>query len=288
MTRTTHRTRTARPTIPGRFLSVATGAALFLFLASAMTPALADEPAAPRQPDAASTEPENGAARPERWSVGLGAGLLSASGGPSGSFTFDHGLFGAEPGEFDTDYQGGDASLYELSLGVRLRDRLRLGLAWSRSSLSEKASVAARLPHPFLFDNHRSVDGTERNLSRDETALHLSLKWLVRDADKVQVALFAGPSRIDIDYDLVSAVNFSQRYPFDSAAYSGVEKRQRSGDAVGLHAGVDVAWYFSGRTGLGGVARWSNASIDLDAPDGSVLTVDGGGLQVVLDLRFRF
>ena len=223
----------------------------------------------------------------DRWFLALGAGLATSD-APAGSFTFDHALFGSEKGEFDAHYAGGEASAYELSLGVRLRNRLGFGLALSRSSLSDSADIAGRLPHPFLFGHSRSVEGTQRGLSRDETAIHLSVRWLLLDSSRVQVALFGGPSQVHLDYDLVTAVRVSQAYPYDTAAYAGVERRRESGSATGYHVGVDVVRYFSPRTGLGGVVRYSSASIDLDAADGGTVPVDGGGLQAVVDLRVRF
>ncbi len=225
-------------------------------------------------------------AAPDRWFLTLGGGQLSTD-GPSGTFSFDHSQFGGEPGEFDADYAGGGASHYELTLGYRLRGPLALGLTWSESSLSDQADVVGRLPHPFLFGSTRTVEGSSRGLSRDDTALHLSLRWLVRDGEKVQVALFAGPSRIDVKYDLASAVRFDQSYPFDTASYAGVETRTESDSAFGYHLGVDVGYWFSRSTGLGGVVRFSDASLDLDGPSGAV-AVGGGGLQTALDLRFRF
>ena len=224
----------------------------------------------------------------DRWFLSLGAGLLSTSDAPAGTFTFDHALFGSEMGEFDADHAGGEASLHELSLGRRLRGRLGLGLTWSRSSLSDSANVAGRLPHPFLFDSPRSVEGTERGLSHDETALHLSLRWLLRDGPKVEVALFGGPSRVDLDRELVSAVRFSQTYPFDAATYAGVDRRRTSRSATGWHVGIDVVRYFGRRAGLGAVARYSDASVELGTRDDGTVSVSAGGLQTVVDLRLRF
>ena len=224
----------------------------------------------------------------DRWFLSLGAGLLSTSDAPAGTFTFDHALFGSEKGEFDADYAGGDASLYELSAGRRLRGRLGLGLTWSRSSLSDSADIAGRLPHPFLFERPRSVEGTEGGLSRDETALHLSLRWLLRDGPRVEVAMFGGPSRIDLDRELASAVRFSQTYPFDAATYAGVDRRRESGSAAGWHVGVDLVRYFTRRAGLGAVARYSDASVELGTRDDGTVSVSAGGLQAVVDLRLRF
>ncbi len=239
---------------------------------------------AAQEPEAAESE---GPAR-DRWFLAVGGGLLQTGDSPSGSFTFDHGLFGSEQGTFDADYAGGNASLYELSIGMRLRGRLALGLTWSESSLSEEAEIAGQVPHPFLFGASRTVEGTARGLSRDETAVHLSLRWLIRDGDRFQFALFGGPTQIDLDYELATAVQFDQTYPFDTATYAGVERVAESADAIGFHAGVDLARYFNDTVGVGGVLRYSSASIDLDAPDGGSIQVDGGGLQIVVDLRFRF
>ena len=275
------------PTRNSRGLRLSMGLALLLLTWSTAA-LLAAQADAPQEDAAASTESEQGEAAQDRWSLAFAGGLLSTNDAPSGTFTFENALFGSEQGDFDADYVGGDASLYELSLGLRLRGPLALGLTWSQSSLSDQADIAGRLPHPFLFGSPRTVEGRSRGLSRDETAIHLSLKWLVRDGDKVQVALFAGPSQIDVDYDLATAVRFDQTYPFDTANYAGVEHRKASGSAIGYHLGIDVAYYFSKSTGLGGVVRFSNASIDLDAPSGGTVAIGGGGLQTAVDLRFRF
>lgn len=260
----------------------------FLLLTWSTAATLAAQADAPQEDGFAATESEQGEAAQDRWSLAFAGGLLSTNDAPSGTFTFDHGLFGPEQGEFDADYAGGDASLYEVSLGLRLRGPLALGLTWSQSSLSDQADVVGRLPHPFLFGSPRTVEGRSRGLSRDETAIHLSLKWIVRDGEKFRVALFAGPSQIEVDYDLTTAVRFDQAYPFDTANYAGVEHQKESGSAIGYHLGIDVAYYFSKSTGLGGVVRFSDASIDLDAPSGGTVAIGGGGLQTAVDLRFRF
>lgn len=226
----------------------------------------------------------------DRWFLALGTGLVSTSDAPSGLFTFDHPLFGSETGEFDADYAGGEASAYELSIGLRLRGRLGLGLAWSQSSLSDEADIVSRLPHPLRFERFRTAEGNAGGLSRDQRAVHLSVRWSLRDSSRLEVAVFGGPSRIELDYDMVTAVRFRQTYPFDMATYDGVETRRESGSATGYHVGMDVVRYFSRRTGVGAVLRYSsNASIDLDAAvDGGTVSTGVGGVQAVVDLRVRF
>ena len=237
---------------------------------------------------AASAPAQDDDAR-DRWHVAVGAGILSAGDAPAGRFRFDHGQFGSEQGEFDAAYSAEDDTAFELSAGVRLGDGpFGLGVTWSRSSLSAPADIAARLPHPFFFDAPRTVEGTEGDLTRDETAIHLSFRWSVRDGDKVELTVFAGPSRIELDHDLATAVRFDQTYPFDEATYAGTHRRVESGDAIGYHLGIDVVRKFRGAVGIGGVVRYSQAGIDLDGPGGVSVPVDAGGLTAAVDLRFRF
>ncbi len=225
----------------------------------------------------------------ERWYLGIGAGILSTSDAPAGTFSFDNSLFGSEQGEFDADYSADDDTVFELSAGVRLGDGpFGLGLTWSQSSMSAPADIVGRLPHPFFFDTLRTVEGTEGNLTREETAIHLSFRWLVREGQKIELTLFAGPSQIELDHDLVAEVHFDQTYPFDEATYAGTHRQMESGDAMGYHLGIDIVRKFRNTVGVGGVLRYSQAGIDLDGPAGSSVSVDAGGLTAAVDLRFRF
>ena len=227
-------------------------------------------------------------ARDRRY-IGIGAGILSSSDAPAGTFSFDHSLFGSEQGEFDADYSADDDTVFELSAGVRLGDGpFGLGVTWSQSSPSASAEIVGRLPHPFFFDTLRTVEGAEGNLTREETAIHLSFRWLVRERQKTELTVFAGPSRIELDHDLAAAVRFDQTYPFDEATYAGTHRQVASGDAIGYHLGIDIVRKFRNTVGVGGVVRYSQAGIDLDGPDGSSVSVDAGGLTAAVDLRFRF
>lgn len=223
-----------------------------------------------------------------RVAFSIGGGVLATSSAPEGTFDFDHPLFGGEQGSFDADYGGGDASHYEASIAVRLRERFGLGLTWSSSAHDDDADIVGRLPHPFFHESHRTVEGTGGGLSRDETAVHLSLRWRVRSGKKSDLTLFGGPSHIELEYDLVSGVRFHQAYPFDTASYAGVLAETTSGNAVGFHIGADIVRWLNETVGLGFLVRFSEASIHLDAPSGGRVAIDGGGLDAALELRFRF
>ncbi|MCY3590693.1 MAG: outer membrane beta-barrel protein [Gammaproteobacteria bacterium] len=225
----------------------------------------------------------------DRWYIGIGAGVLSTSDAPAGTFSFDSGLFGSEQGEFVADYSADDDTVFELSAGVRVGDGpFGLGVTWSRSSQSASVDIVGRLPHPFFFGTPRTVEGTQGNLTRDETAIHLSFRWLVREGKKSELTVFAGPSQIELDHDLVATVRFDQTYPFDEATYAGTHREPASGDAIGYHLGIDIVRKFRNTVGVGGVVRYSQAGIDLEGPGGRSVSVDAGGLTATVDLRFRF
>lgn len=217
----------------------------------------------------------------DRWHIGIGTGIISTSDAPAGTFSFDNTIFGSEQGEFDADYSADNDTVFELSAGVRLgKSPFGLGVTWSQSSMSAQSDIVGRLPHPFLFDTMRTVEGTE-NLTRDETAIHISFRWLVYDGKKLDLTVFTGPSQIELDHDLVDTVRFNQTYPFDEATYTGATHTQMSGDAIGYHLGIDIVRNFR-RFGIGGVIRYSQAGIDLS----DSVSVDAGGVTSTIDFRF--
>ena len=91
-----------------------------------------------------------------------------------------------------------------------------------------------------------------------------------------------------VDQDLVSAVTFTHSFPFDTATFSGAATRRQSVSETGYHVGADAAVCFSRFVGMGGFARFSQATVELTSPDDGWFDVDVGGLQAGAGLRVRF
>ena len=193
-----------------------------------------------------------------------------------------------EEGDLDAKYGLGAGALYDVGGAVRVWQNLAVGVAVSAFSEDSDTSVTARIPHPFFFDRDRQVSGSQGDLGREETAVHVRAIWVVPVTEAVEVAVFGGPTFFNIKQELVSDVLFTQAYPFDAATYTGATTGTQSESAVGFNVGADLAFYFSGHIGVGWLARFSRATIDLPSQDGGTVAVDTGGFQTGGGLRLRF
>ena len=164
----------------------------------------------------------------------------------------------------------------------------------SAFSKDTAATVNANLPHPFFFNQDRRISGTAENLARREVGIHIQALWIVPVNDNLRVAVFGGPTFFNVNQELATEVEFASTYPFDEAEFTGITSTvEASESAVGVNVGVDVGYYFSRSVGVGGLVRFSRASVDLTPPSttppsGDTVSTDAGGLQAMGGLRVRF
>ena len=220
--------------------------------------------------------------------VAVDGGLQPAGAGFSDRIGFDHPVFGFETGEIATSYRGGGGALVDASVRVRIVHQLAVGVGVSLHRRDGGASISARLPHPFLFDQPRRSALNESGLGRRELASHVPILWMI-PAGRSVVALFGGPTFFNVTQDLIAGVRFDQEYPYGTATAIEAWRGPRSGTEAGFHVGAEFAFYFSSRVGLGGMVRYSQGSVDLSAPGGSrAVAIEAGGVQTSGGLRLRF
>ena len=118
--------------------------------------------------------------------------------------------------------------------------------------------------------------------------MHVQASWTVTVNEAIEVAVFGGPTFFSITQDLVTDVQFTQTYPFDTATYTGATTDRQSESKVGFNVGADVSFFFSGHVGVGWLARFSRATIDVPTQDGGAVAVESGGFQTGGGLRLRF
>ena len=193
-----------------------------------------------------------------------------------------------EEGDLDAAYAINSGVVIDIGGGFKLLDNLGVGVGFSRFDKSHEANVTARVPHPFFFDRHRSISGSETGLSRTETAVHIQARWFVSVLDQVDLSLFGGPTFFNLTQDLVTGVDVGQSYPFDVASFADASTAQQSKSAVGYHVGADVGFFFSRSVGIGALVRFSRASVDLASEDGGTISIDTGGFHAGGGLRLRF
>ena len=195
-----------------------------------------------------------------------------------------------EDADFNADYDVGTGVVFDGGAGVRLENGLGFGVAVSRFERLDPVSIDARIPHPFFFNQPRSLTASEPDLTRLETAVHVEVRWYESAGDTVELAVFGGPTLFNVQQDLVTAIGYDHAYPYNEANFASASTMPVSASAIGFHAGLDIGFFFSEAVGLGALIRYSGASVDLppSAEGEGVFPVDAGGLHVGGGLRLRF
>lgn len=193
-----------------------------------------------------------------------------------------------EPSSFQADYRFKTAPLFDMSGGLRVWRNVGVGLGVSRFGHESEASVSAVIPHPLFFSRNRSVEGMSSLLARSEIAVHLQVMAVFPASRSLTVTVFGGPTFFSVDQRLVDNVLFEHSYPFDTATFSGTGTRPESSSKAGLHAGADVAYYFTDTVGVGWLVRFSRATVELPSAGDGEVSLPAGGLHAAGGLRVRF
>ena len=221
----------------------------------------------------------------ERGFVIVGGGVQATASDLTDRILFES---NAETGSIDADYPGRTGVLADVTVGMRVRRQVGIGVGVSRASRNGRAEVTAQMPHPFFDDQPRSVSGEADAISRTETAVHGQLYYDMRPRGRWRVRLFGGPSYFAVEQEVVTGVEADEVYPFDTAEFRRATTARAKGSAVGFNAGLDFARMFNRRVGAGALVRYSRASVDLDAPAARRVSTNGGGMQATIGLRVLF
>jgi len=213
------------------------------------------------------------------------AGAQTVTPGFTSNVTFK--LYG-EDGTFTAKYTYVAAIVVGARAGVRIGGNVGLGLGVSRFIRQGDAQITARLPHPFHFNQPRSVSGTADNLKREETMVTAELAWLLRPGRSFDVMLFAGPAYFTTRQGVATMPRYTEVYPYDSATFVGVDSRMVGKSGIGFTVGCDVSYLVTKHTGLGSLVRFSRATTTFSAAPGSDASVTLGGIQASAGLRIRF
>jgi hypothetical protein len=220
-----------------------------------------------------------------RFHVSLNGAAQPASTDLSEHFTFEE---NAEEATVDVRYPSKTGTVVDGAFGVRLWKQFGAGIAVSYASSSGTAEIDAGIPHPFVFGQPRAISGTESGATRAETGTHAQLLFFVPSSGKLRFVLAGGPSKIDLQQDVVTEVHYSDTYPYDTASFTRATTRQAKGSAVGFNVSADVTWMLGRNFGVGGLVRFTRATIDIDTADTRSVSVQAGGLQAGGGVRIAF
>lgn len=238
-------------------------------------------------PTFAQTRPARsaGPSLDSKWFVAVNGAAQNAAGTLRDSFTYE--VF-AETGTIEVEYPGKTAVMFDVAVGRRVWRRLGLAVGVSRAEASGGAPLSARVPHPLYPDRHRDVTGEAGGITRTETGAHVQFFYDVRPRGKMRMRVSAGPSFFTADQQIVETIETNEVYPYDTTEFSSAVVRNASGSGIGVNAGIDVAWMFSRRFGVGGLARFTRSAFDLDADGSRSVSSDVGGFQAGGGIRIAF
>jgi hypothetical protein len=217
-----------------------------------------------------------------RWTgrarVGFSGGIQSDTAGLSQSLTVTK---NAESAPVTAELASAAVPLFEGGVVVRLAGNLGAGVAISSVARTDDAEIQARIPHPFFFNQQRQISGTAA-LEHKELATHLSAVY-VFVAQRVDASLSAGLSWFRAEQDFVEDVTYTEAYPYDEATFASARLTHELQSKAGFHAGVDITWKLGRQLGVGGLVRFSRATVPFNT-----LSMEVGGLQAGGGLRLMF
>jgi hypothetical protein len=184
---------------------------------------------------------------------------------------------------------------YDGGVAVRVWHRLHAGLAVSFLDDKGPAKVSAQVPHPLHFNQARTVTGDVQSVRRREIAEHLQASWTIPLASGLELTAFGGPSIFMTEQILMTKLEVSldkEVFPYDTLSFPGASTQTLKENAIGYHAGADLAWTLSRSVGLGirsvglGILiRYSNAKKDFTPTGGKSVAIETGGLHAGGGLR---
>src|SRR5262245_44459921 len=207
--------------------------------------------------------------RTERVRAAFNIGTQADSAGLSQSLSL---VKYAEGSPISADLSAASVPWLDGGATIRVFRNIGAGIAFSGASRTGDASVTASIPHPFFFSQNRSIEGTA-SLQHRELATHVSAVYLTF-IGKMDVAIAGGLSVFNLKQDVVSDVVFGQVYPYDTATFTSAELNRQQSSKTGYHGSADLTWRLAPRWGIGGLLRYSRASVPLNG-----VTIDAGGLQ---------
>ena len=238
----------------------------------------------------ASVTPANAQFGPswvDRGYFNFNVGFESTSGTLTDSTTFT--LYD-ESGTRTIEQNVDSGSFIDFSVGSRVWQNVSVGIGYHRGTNGSEASGTLSVPHPLIFNANRVASVAAGDLDRTEQAFHIQVGYMIPVSEELSVHVTFGPSFFRLKQDVLADVTFTEQSPFNTVNVAGVTA-ERSDSAVGVNAGVDVAYKLwesdAYRIGAGAFLRYAGASARITVIENDVDT-DVGGLQFGLGARVRF
>lgn len=170
--------------------------------------------------------------------------------------------------------------LLDGQFGYRVWRNLAVGVGLSFIQGKADAAITGSIPDPIVFDSPRVAAASATGLTHSETWIAGQLTWVMPLTDKMDVFFSGGPAFVQVQQELPTGTSVSEPGP----TLSNVTVTKFSKSGIGFVAGADVRYMLTSRIGLGAMAKFAAASVDVtdDAK------VEAGGFQVGAGVRIKF
>jgi hypothetical protein len=218
-----------------------------------------------------------------RVSINVGAQLTSTTFTSTTSFPVY-----LETSTINTSYTAAKGKLFDGGFLYRLSGNFGIGVDLSFYSERHDAGVTGSIPHPFFFTTPRSFNGTAAGLQRSEFAANVQAAYVITSR-RYDIAISGGPTIFRVSQDLVSNIVYTETYPYDTVTFTSATTVSVDRTKVGFNVGADFGYKLSPNFGLGGVVRFSRASLSFPLTGSATdVNADAGGLQAGGGVRFYF
>src|SRR5260221_14054050 len=138
---------------------------------------------------------------------------------------------------------------------------LLAGLSYSHVASKSDGSLTGSIPDPIVFGRFRAVTKAFTGLKHSENAVHLDAIWMMPVPNKIDVAVFLGPTIFSVKQDTIPSLTITEPGPTITTSLA-----QASKTAVGFNIGVDAQYMLRKRYGVGAVARYAGGAVPLPGP----------------------
>lgn len=225
-----------------------------------------------------------------RFLIGINAVVQTTSSTFRDSFSYAHPYTAGLPGEeafIETTYDLPKPVMPDAGVLVRIFRNVAAGIAYDQSSATSDLDITARIPHPLLIAQHRTVEGTLQ-ARHEESGLHINAAYVFPATNRMYLGLSAGPTYFTVKQRVVKTVSVTESYPYDTATFSSADVEVLSESGWGFNAAVDLGWMLNRNFGIGGLLRYAKGTLSLKPTGRAARDIDAGGLHAGIGARLAF
>lgn len=196
------------------------------------------------------------------------------------------------------DYRVKSGLAWDGNAGYMFTPRLGAGIGFSHFGSSETATFFVDVPSPDFLNQNASDEATTGKLKHSQRAFHLMGYFAPQTNTGFDIKIFGGPSRIYVRQQLVDDVEIAEsNVPSHTVNITDflISDLDECVCAWGFNIGADVAKYFTPEIGVGGMFRYSRATVRMknafaSTLQGEIIEQDytAGGFMIGGGLRLRF